>query len=83
MDQLANFVAHSDSLRQAQAAPNGPPSSIDTPTSPQRLNPAFAAWLMGWPWWWTNPGLTSCAKSEMELYRSALRSRLSSLCDEP
>lgn len=47
-----------------------------------RLNPAFAAWLMGWPWWWTNPALTSCAKSAMASYRSKLLQQLSSLCGD-
>lgn len=42
-----------------------------------RLNPAFACWLMGWPIWWTNPGITSSVKSEMASYRSKLRQRLS------
>lgn len=31
---------------------------------------------MGWPWWWTNPGVTSFARAEMVLYRSALQQRL-------
>lgn len=61
---------------------DGPQSSEKTPTSRPRLNPAFAAWLMGWPWWWTNPGVTNSVKSEMELYRSKLRSRLSALLNE-
>lgn len=53
---------------------DGPESSPTLPTSRPRLNPAFTAWLMGLPWWWTNPGVTSSARSEMEAYRSALRS---------
>lgn len=80
MDQLANFVAHSP---QAQAIQGGEPSSKDSPSSRRRLNPAFAAWLMGFPWWWTNPGVTSSAKSAMESYRSQQLARLSSLCGEP
>lgn len=83
MDQLANFVVHSESSPQARIAPTGSKFLSDTPTSPRRLNPAFAAWLMGIPWWWTNPGVTSCAQSEMALYRSRLQSRLSRLCGEP
>jgi hypothetical protein len=47
----------------------------------RRLNPAFACWLMGWPIWWTNPGLTSCAKSAMESWRHALALHLRSYCE--
>ncbi|HWK69985.1 MAG TPA: hypothetical protein VNS29_04000 [Burkholderiaceae bacterium] len=82
MDQLANFVAHSDSLRPVHSAIDGRELSPTGRTLPRRLNPAFACWLMGWPIWWTNPALTSCAKSEMESYRCALRSHLSSLCGD-
>ncbi len=42
-----------------------------------RLNPAFACWLMGWPIWWTNPGITNCVRSEMALFRSKLQQHLS------
>lgn len=31
-----------------------------------RLNPAFVAWLMAFPWWWTSRGLTSSAPSETQ-----------------
>lgn len=79
MDQLANFVAYSP---QVQATPDGQTSSPAGPGSPRRLNPAFAAWLMGWPWWWTNPALDNSAQSAMESYRFALRQRLSDLCGE-
>lgn len=82
MDQLANFVAHSPSSPQAQPTSDGPESSPVAPTSPQRLNPAFGCWLMGWPFWWTNPGITNCVRSEMVSYRFALRSHLSSLLGE-
>lgn len=82
MDQLANFVVHSESSPQARTAPTGPESLIDSPTLPRRLNPAFAAWLMGIPWWWTNPAVTSCVQSEMASYRFKLRSHLSRLCGD-
>jgi hypothetical protein len=49
----------------------------------KRLNPAFACWLMGWPWWWTNPALTSFARSEMALYRCRLQQHLCYLLGEP
>lgn len=50
---------------------------------PRRLNPAFACWLMGWPIWWTNPGITSSVKPETELWRSKLQLQLSSLLGAP
>jgi hypothetical protein len=34
----------------------------------RRLNPAFVAWLMGLPWWWTNPEPINSARSETESY---------------
>jgi hypothetical protein len=82
-EQLNNFVAHSPCSPQAQPIPDGQESSPSDPTSRQRLNPAFGCWLMGWPVWWTNPAITNCARSEMESYRFALRSHLSSLLGEP
>lgn len=36
-------------------ATDGPPFSESAPTSPRRLNPAFAEWLMGLPLGWTDP----------------------------
>ena len=51
-------------------------------TSGRRLNPAFATWLMGSPWWWTRVEPTNFAAPEMRSYRSKLRSLLSSLCGE-
>ncbi len=60
----------------------GPTSSIDIHTSRRRLNPAFAAWLMGWPWWWTNPAQINCARSEMALYRCKLQQHLCFLLGE-
>lgn len=76
--------------RQAQvfslpedSTPAGQTSSETATSSVQRLNPAFTAWLLGLPWWWTNPGVTSSARLEMEAYRSALRLRLDFLLDGP
>jgi hypothetical protein len=62
--------------RQDPATPDGETSSSGGRTSRPRLNPAFAGWLMGLPWWWTHPDVTSSAQSEMAAYRSALRSDL-------
>lgn len=67
---------------QVQATQAGPTSSETSLGSPRRLNPAFAAWLMGWPSWWTNPGVTNSAASEMALYRSRLQRQLSDLCGD-
>jgi hypothetical protein len=58
-----------------------------SPTDPstalrRRLNPAFVCWLMGWPWWWTNPGVINSARQETESYLSRLRTLLSSLLGE-
>lgn len=72
----------SHSSPPAQPIHDGQESSPAGPGSPRRLNPAFGCWLMGLPCWWTNPGLTSFAKSEMELYRSRQQQHLSCLFDE-
>lgn len=84
MDQLANFVAHSPSSPQAPQIPDGPESSPTTPASPRRLNPAFGCWLMGWPFWWTNPGITSSGKlaTEFAQFRRQLRLQLSLIVQE-
>ena len=97
MDQLPNFVQHHflhpDHPTQSGADSSTPVVSVHgkelSPTTrPEhvlgrlRLNPAFACWLMGWPFWWTNPGITSSVKSEMVLYRSRLRWHLCCLLGE-
>ncbi|WP_240352273.1 hypothetical protein [Chromobacterium alkanivorans] len=61
---------------------DGAELSPTTRTLRQRLNPAFACWLMGWPTWWTNPGRISFAASEMALWRSKLLLDLSRLLGE-
>jgi hypothetical protein len=63
----------------APATSDGLESSPTSRGSRRRLNPAFAAWLMGWPWWLTNPARINCAQSAMALYRCRLRMRLLSL----
>jgi len=95
MDQLANFVANSPSSPQARLIQFGETSSVPVvsvhgkelspTTSPDhvlghlRLNPAFGCWLMGWPFWWANPGITSSVKSEMVSWRLRQQSQLFSL----
>jgi hypothetical protein len=69
--------------RQVLSSLDGRDLSPTIRTLPPRLNPAFACWLMGWPTWWTNPGLTNSVKSEMASWRCALRSQLSSLSTVP
>lgn len=95
---LPAFIEHSPSSPQVRLTRAGETSStpvvsvhgaeLSPTTRPehvlgrQRLNPAFGCWLMGWPFWWTNPGITNSVKSEMVSYRFALRSHLSSLLGE-
>jgi len=84
MDQLPNFIAHSDSSPQRLIdSQNGQKSSSDTPTSVRRLNPAFVSWLMGFPWWWTHPEPLSFAPSATQLYLCKLRSLCASFCGDP
>ena len=79
MDQLANFVAYSP---QARTIRDGQKSSDTAPISPRRLNPIFASWLMGWPLTWTIADPHASSASATALWRSALRSRLSSCFGE-
>jgi hypothetical protein len=72
--QLANQVSEFSLPAPKQT---GEPSPS---TSGRRLNPAFACFLMGVPWWWTRAEPISFGALEMDAYRSKLRSRLSSLC---
>lgn len=81
LDQLPNYVKFVYLLPDQQAA-NGAELSETSHSSPRRLNPAFVCWLMGWPWWWMNPGQISFAAAEMVLFRSRLQQRLSCLLDE-
>lgn len=78
MDQLPNFVAYSPLARQID---DGEKSSEISQSSPRRLNPLFAEWLMGWPKDWTNAGPSASGASEMGLYRSKLQLHLSCLLD--
>lgn len=82
-EQLANFVAHSPSSPQAQPIQDGQQSCESVPTLRRRLNPAFGCWLMGWPVFWTNPGITNSVRSEMVSYQLRQQSQLSCLFGEP
>lgn len=81
-EQLPNFMEHHFS-HPVHSTLDGRPLSPTDRTLPRRLNPAFACWLMGWPIWWTNPALTSCARSAMASYRCRLQWHLLSLCGAP
>lgn len=83
MDQLPNFVEHQFYSHPVHSTLDGRPLSPTGRTLPRRLNPAFGCWLMGWPIWWTNPGLTNCVRSETESWRSALQQQLCSFFAEP
>ena len=77
--QSLSFTAtHLGSSHPAPPTLDGQELSPTARTLRRRLNPAFACWLMGWPIWWTNPGLTSCAKSAMESWRHRLALHLQS-----
>lgn len=83
MDQLSNFVIHSESSPLAQPMHDGPTSSEKDLGSRPRLNPAFGCWLMGLPIWWTNPAVTNSVQSEMAQYLSASRLQLQRLLAKP
>jgi hypothetical protein len=98
MDQLANFVAHTDYLHPAPATPDGdaslskalgtaqpsPPMESEPPLkNSARLNPYFVEHLMGWPLGWTSHTAPSASRrAEMESWRSKLQSELSQLLGE-
>lgn len=79
--QTLSFMSvHSGFSHPVLPTLDGQESPSNTQASRRRLNPAFGCWLMGWPWWYTNPGLTSCARSAMESWRHALALHLQSCC---
>lgn len=84
---LPHFVETGERVH-TPSSPQVPVISVSgdelSPTDPQtvlrrRLNPAFVCWLMGWPWWWTNPGEINSARSATGSYLFRLRSHLASL----
>lgn len=79
---LRDFAVSSPQVR-AISVSGGELSPTDLQTFlRRRLNPAFVCWLMGWPWWWTNPVRISFARQAMESYLSRLRTLLASLLVE-
>lgn len=71
------------SLHPVHSMIDGQELSPTARTLRQRLNPAFACWLMGWPIWWTNPAITNSVRSETALWRSKLQQRLSNFFGAP
>lgn len=84
MDQLANFVAHSDLefLRPDQQIPDGNQSSLQTQNSRRHLNPLFGSWLMGWPSTWVIAEPHASSALATALWRSALQQRLQYLLND-
>lgn len=71
-----NLQACHSSLPAPQTTTAGAASSTQGRGSRRRLNPAFVAWLMGWPEWWTYPEPINSARQEMESWRCKARSLL-------
>lgn len=73
--------SHSSPLDQA--TPDGPLFSRPSPSTPQRLNPVFGEWLMGWPSQWTKAEPSASSASGTVLWQRKLASHLSCLLDAP
>lgn len=71
-----SLVYQAWSLRARRATSGAP---YVRPSLRKRLTPAFDAWLMGWPIWWSATGVTGCGPSAMESYLSRQRWHLSRL----
>jgi hypothetical protein len=71
LDQL-DYQAENYS-RRVLSAIDGQELSNTTRILRPRLNPAFAAWLMGLPGWWTSPAVTSSVQSAMAAFRCVLQ----------
>lgn len=77
--QLQNFVEHSPSSPLARVISVSGDELSPTDRSTvlrRRLNPAFVCWLMGWPWWWTNPARNNSVRAATGSYLFKLRLRL-------
>jgi hypothetical protein len=82
LSHAAETGVFSHSSRLDRPTLNGPASSQLPPTSPQRLNPLFGEWLMGWPSQWTKAEPSASSASATALWRRRLASHLSCLLDE-
>lgn len=69
--------------RRGRMTQDGMKSSGNTPSSRPRLNPLFAAWLMGWPSTWVIAEPHASSASATASWRSALRLQLSSFFSDP
>lgn len=68
---------------QGQKIPDGKTSSSPARGSRPRLNPAFALWLMGAPWFWTRPESISFGAQVTQLWQFKARVLLWSFFGEP
>ena len=75
---LNEIAERFQSSPQDPATHYGQQSSPNIPTSRQRLNPGFVAWLMGLPWWWTHAEPIASAQSETASWLSRARRLLES-----
>lgn len=81
---LENEVKIWPTPERSQSLPQDPPirdgqQSCETAHgSRRRLNPAFAAWLMGFPFWWTHPEPILSARSATASWLSRARRLLES-----
>lgn len=78
----ADFAVHVFSSHLAPPTSDGLESLQSTPSTPLRLNPVFAEWLMGWPSQWTKAEPSASSASATALWRSRLQSQLSCLLGE-
>lgn len=81
LSHAAQTGVFSHSLPLDQATPDGPLFSRPSPSTPQRLNPVFGEWLMGWPSQWTKAEPSASSASGTELWQCKLASHLSCLLD--
>lgn len=81
LSHAAQTGVFSHSLPPDQATPAGPLFSRPSPSTPQRLNPVFGEWLMGWPSQWTKAAPSASSASATALWQRKLASHLSLLLD--
>ena len=74
---LAALAELGNAIKPNSVTPSdGPKSSNEIRNSRPRLNPAFDAWLMGFPWWWTRTAPTSFGPAATQSWFCRLRLRL-------